>query len=162
MTLGGPRDPSPVPLRLVKAPAAGHPLPRGEGWDSIPALPSERARTQTPLSPVRRLGLNSPFPLERGQRFNSHYLANGGLDIMRDAGTRKSLGKSFVRTKVGTLFAVIALGFFCGMAHRCRQACSASPAHHRDLAYRHQDQRPCCGPRILRTRLGISGSVHAR
>ena len=24
-------DPSPVPLRLVKAPAAGHPLPKGEG-----------------------------------------------------------------------------------------------------------------------------------
>ena len=24
-------DPSPVPLRLVKAPAAGHPLPEGEG-----------------------------------------------------------------------------------------------------------------------------------
>ena len=25
-------DPSPAPLRLVKAPAAGHPLPSGEGW----------------------------------------------------------------------------------------------------------------------------------
>jgi hypothetical protein len=24
-------DPSPGPLRLVKAPAAGHPLPKGEG-----------------------------------------------------------------------------------------------------------------------------------
>jgi len=24
-------DPSPDPLRLVKAPAAGHPLPKGEG-----------------------------------------------------------------------------------------------------------------------------------
>jgi hypothetical protein len=29
-------DPSPVPLRLVKAPVAGHPLPRGEGKDPIP------------------------------------------------------------------------------------------------------------------------------
>jgi len=28
-------DPSPVPLRLVKAPAAGHPLPRGEGKDPL-------------------------------------------------------------------------------------------------------------------------------
>jgi hypothetical protein len=26
-----PSDPSPGPLRLVKAPAAGHPLPSGEG-----------------------------------------------------------------------------------------------------------------------------------
>ena len=26
------KDPSPVPLRLVKTPAAGHPLPKGEGW----------------------------------------------------------------------------------------------------------------------------------
>jgi hypothetical protein len=25
------RDPSPVPFRLVKTPAAGHPLPKGEG-----------------------------------------------------------------------------------------------------------------------------------
>jgi hypothetical protein len=29
-------DPSPVPLRLVKAPVAGHPLPEGEGKDRIP------------------------------------------------------------------------------------------------------------------------------
>jgi hypothetical protein len=29
-------DPSPVPLRLVKAPVAGHPLPRGEGKDTTP------------------------------------------------------------------------------------------------------------------------------
>jgi hypothetical protein len=28
-------DPSPVPLRLVKAPVAGHPLPKGEGKDPI-------------------------------------------------------------------------------------------------------------------------------
>ena len=27
-----PGNPSPGPLRLVKAPAAGHPLPSGEGW----------------------------------------------------------------------------------------------------------------------------------
>jgi hypothetical protein len=29
-------DPSPVPLRLVKTPAGGHPLPQGEGKDRIP------------------------------------------------------------------------------------------------------------------------------
>jgi hypothetical protein len=29
-------DPSPVPLRLVKAPVAGHPLPGGEGKDTTP------------------------------------------------------------------------------------------------------------------------------
>jgi hypothetical protein len=29
-------DPSPVPLRLVKTPAAGHPLPKGEGNDPLP------------------------------------------------------------------------------------------------------------------------------
>jgi hypothetical protein len=28
------RDPSPVPRRLVKTPAAVHPLPWGEGYDS--------------------------------------------------------------------------------------------------------------------------------
>jgi hypothetical protein len=28
-------DPSPVPLRLMKAPAAGHPLPKGEGKNRI-------------------------------------------------------------------------------------------------------------------------------
>jgi hypothetical protein len=27
----GTNDPSPVPLRLMKTPAAGHPLPEGEG-----------------------------------------------------------------------------------------------------------------------------------
>jgi hypothetical protein len=30
-------DPSPVPLRLVKAPAAGHPLPTGEGKGHLSA-----------------------------------------------------------------------------------------------------------------------------
>jgi hypothetical protein len=33
-------DPSPVPLRLVKTPAAGHPLPEGEG--SFPHLTAQR------------------------------------------------------------------------------------------------------------------------
>ena len=28
-------DPSPGPPRLVKAPAAGHPLPAGEGWNNL-------------------------------------------------------------------------------------------------------------------------------
>jgi len=27
----GANDPSPVPLRLMRTPAAGHPLPKGEG-----------------------------------------------------------------------------------------------------------------------------------
>ena len=31
-------DPSPVPLRLVKAPVAGRPLPKGDGKDSIPCV----------------------------------------------------------------------------------------------------------------------------
>jgi lactoylglutathione lyase len=35
--------------------------------------------------------------------------------MMRDAGTRKSLGKSFVRTKARTLFAVIGLGFLVAL-----------------------------------------------
>jgi hypothetical protein len=36
-----PTDPSPVPRRLVKTPAAVHPLPGGEGYDSrlVAALP---------------------------------------------------------------------------------------------------------------------------
>jgi hypothetical protein len=37
-----PPDPSPGPLRLVKAPAAGHPLPKGEG--GIPELEFVKAR----------------------------------------------------------------------------------------------------------------------
>jgi len=35
-------DPSPVPLRLVKAPVAGHPLPLGEGKE--PIKPDRRDR----------------------------------------------------------------------------------------------------------------------
>ena len=34
-SVGWRRDPSPVPLRLMKTPAAGHPLPKGEGWSSV-------------------------------------------------------------------------------------------------------------------------------
>src|SRR5208282_1556045 len=36
-------DPSPVPLRLVKAPAAGHPLPKGEGCHPRSSPLGERA-----------------------------------------------------------------------------------------------------------------------
>jgi hypothetical protein len=40
-------DPSPGPRRLVKAPAAVHPLPSGEGKDAIPSLsPRETGRSQ--------------------------------------------------------------------------------------------------------------------
>jgi hypothetical protein len=39
-------DPSPVPLRLVKAPVAGYPLPKAEGKDPIPCRsPREMGRS---------------------------------------------------------------------------------------------------------------------
>ncbi|MGA9056474.1 MAG: hypothetical protein WB763_08200, partial [Terriglobia bacterium] len=37
-------DPSPVPRRLVKAPVAGHPLPRGEGFYFLHSPLSRRER----------------------------------------------------------------------------------------------------------------------
>jgi hypothetical protein len=43
-------DPSPVPLRLMKAPDAGHPLPKGEGRDAI-------HRFSRALTPVRSIGV---------------------------------------------------------------------------------------------------------
>ena len=48
------KDPSPVPLRLVKAPAAGHPLPKGEGCVSNLSSPGERAKSPSLRKGVRR------------------------------------------------------------------------------------------------------------
>jgi uncharacterized protein (TIGR00297 family) len=51
-------DPSPGPRRLMKAPVAGHPLPLGEGEDSIPfRSPGDRARTGIVLYPISVLVL---------------------------------------------------------------------------------------------------------
>jgi hypothetical protein len=44
------RNPSPVPLRLVKAPAAGHALPRGEGYD-FDFTPGVKPKMWDTLSP---------------------------------------------------------------------------------------------------------------
>jgi hypothetical protein len=44
-------DPSPGPRRLVKTPAAVHPLPSGEGKDAIPSLsPRETAEVRGPTA----------------------------------------------------------------------------------------------------------------
>ena len=50
-------DPSPVPLRLVKAPVAGHPLPKGEGYDSD----ASHVTSETFLSQAR-FHFKVPFP----------------------------------------------------------------------------------------------------
>ena len=45
-------NPSPVPLRLAKAPAAGHPLPNGEGRSPDPTASHSRPPTAYPLLPT--------------------------------------------------------------------------------------------------------------
>ena len=54
-------DPSPVPLRLMKTPAAGHPLPKGEGKDPNPChSPARRGEVRTCRPKGRRYAACSP------------------------------------------------------------------------------------------------------
>jgi hypothetical protein len=63
-------DTSPVPLRLVKAPVAGHPLPKGEGKDPIPC--------HSPREMGKELEVRPPCPAENVAQAQSAEEGVGG------------------------------------------------------------------------------------
>ena len=119
-------DPSPVPLRLVKAPAAGHPLPLGEGRD--PHVCAARAfKRVTPQS----LGeLARPGPLLVGFVLFLFCVTQAGLPAAIGPGQESPPGAhgADVPTLLRTAQEALGRNDFATAAEALKQAVAAQPA----------------------------------